>query len=230
MRRDQIVLISREVQPDYLAIGSEPTTETLLTGITFEPGEYLDFVRETAARVDRSSGLRVGSGSGSWEGEEYVERYVREPLLDFLDIHIYPLTNGHTDYVESATRAAAAARAAGKAVVLGETWLYKATPEELRRSLNYQEVYARDIYSFWQPLDIWYIQTICEWARRGELEYASLFWSGFFFAYLDYDEDLARLSFAEQMRRLNEQQAAAIQEGQLSATGQAYQALLHGEN
>ncbi|HET7010498.1 MAG TPA: hypothetical protein VFI11_06955 [Anaerolineales bacterium] len=222
-RRAQLVRIAREVRPDYLSIGSEPGTEMMLTGFSFSVDEHLAFVREASEAVGQTAGVLVGSGSGTWENPEYARRLANEPSLDFIGLHIYPLSNGIHDYLQRAADAAEVARAAGKRIVLGETWLYKATPEELRRGMDYSEIYARDAYRFWEPLDVRYVRLIAGLSRAWGIEYASFFWSGFFFDYLDYDESLPRLGLPALLQRLNREQADSIAAGSWSGTGRAYQ-------
>jgi len=130
------------------------------------------------------------------------------------------------DFVERAAEVAAAARERGMRVVIGEAWLYKATAQEIDQFIPYQDVYARDVYSFWQPLDIRFIEAIVEFALDEQLEYVSFFWCGFFFSYLEYDETIRDLSPVELYLRLNQAQYANIVAGTLTETGRAYQALL----
>jgi hypothetical protein len=225
-RRAQLERIARDIRPDYLSFGSEPGTEAMLTGLTFSVDEYLDFVRGAAEAIDPGLGVRVGAGSGSWEDPAYARRLAGEPALDFIGVHIYPLSNGITDYLERASEAIAMAREAGKQVVLGETWLYKATPEELAGGLAYSAIFARDAYSFWQPLDIRFVETMAGLTRAWGVDYVSFFWSGFFFGYLEHEEGLASLPLPSHLRRLNQEQAANLRAGVFSETGRAYQRLL----
>jgi hypothetical protein len=225
-RLAQLVRVAQEVKPDYLSIGGEPGTEAMLTGFSFSVDEHLTFVQEAAEAIHGSSGVLVGAGSGSWEDPSFGRRMAEEPALDFVGVHVYPLTNGFTDYLERAKDTVEVARAAGKRVVMGEAWLYKATSEELRRGLGYADIYARDAYVFWQPLDVRFVQLMGGLARAWGIEYASFFWSGFFFDYLEYDESLPRLPLPELLHRLNRDQAASLQAGALSDTGRAFQALI----
>jgi hypothetical protein len=228
MRRDQLVRIAREIGPDYLALGHEPATEAMLTGISFTLEDYLRFVREAAVALDDVEGTLIGAGTGTWEDPSYLDAFLSEPSLDFISLHMYPLSNGHTDYWLRAVQVAQEAKASGRGVVIGETWLYKATPDEVARGITYQEAIGRDPYSFWQPLDVRYLQAIAAMADWLDLDYVSLFWSGYFFGYLDYDAALAAIPAPELYRQLNQEQFTGIQSGYLTGTGRAYQALLEG--
>ena len=228
IRHDDLVRIAAEIGPDFLSLGNEPATEAMLTGLSFSLQDYLAFVRETAADVDRSQGTRIGAGTGTWEDPSYLEALTAEPSLDFIGLHLYPLSNGRTDYWLRAIEAAQAAAANGRAVVVGEAWLYKASPEEVAAGMAYQEVLGRDPYGFWQPLDTRFLEAVAGMADHLDLDYVSFFWSGFFFGYLEYDSTPAGLSAPELYQRLNQEQFAGLQAGRLTETGRAYQALLAG--
>jgi hypothetical protein len=228
MRGDQLRLIATELQPDYLSLGNEPSTQMMLTGLRFTIIDFLNFISGVATSIDRSNGILLGAGTGSWEDAAYLERLMEEPSLDFLNIHIYPLSSSHSNYFERAVEAAAAARDRGMMVVIGEAWLYKASAQEIDYLLSYQDVYARDVYSFWQPLDIRFVEAIVEFANFEQLEYVSFFWAGFFFGYLEYDETTRDLTFVELYLQLNQAQYANIVAGSLTDTGRAYQAILGG--
>jgi len=229
-RRAQLERIAREIRPDYLSFGGEPSTEAMLTGFDISVDQHIDFVRDTARAIDRSSGVLVGAGSGSWEDPQFARRLAAEPSLDFLSVHIYPLTNGFTDYLERAAEAAELARSAGKRIVIGESWLYKATPEEVRGGIEFADVYARDAYSFWQPLDARFVDLIAGLSRAWGVGYVSFFWSGFFFDYLEYEDSLAKLPLPDLLQQLHREQAASLEAGRVSDTGREFQAAIGSGN
>jgi hypothetical protein len=226
IRHDDLVRIAAEIGPDYLSLGNEPATEAMLTGLSFSLQDYLAFVRETVADIDRSHGTRIGAGTGTWEDPAYLEAFTAEPGLDFIGLHLYPLSNGRTDYWLRAIEAAQAAEAAGRAVVVGEAWLYKASPDEVAAGIAYQDVFGRDPFSFWQPLDSRYLAAVVGMADWLHFDYVSFFWSGFFFGYLDYNAPLSGLPQTELYQRLNRAQLDGLQAGHLTETGRTYQALL----
>jgi len=223
-KREQLLLIAREVRPDYLAISGEPTTEQKLTGLSLPPAEYAAFAQETAAAIDRSTGILVGAGAGTWEDPAYVQAFVGDASLDFINLHVYPLKSPYDDYLQCAVDWAALARASGKKLVIGESWLYKASPQEVGKP--YQEIFPRDVFSFWEPLDMRFIEAMAGLAHYQGFEYVSLFWANYFFSYLDYDETPRDLSTVELMNRANQAASDSILAGTFSETGQALQQLL----
>jgi hypothetical protein len=223
-KREQLLLIAREVRPDYLSISGEPTTEKMLTGLSLSPAEYAAFAQETADAIDRSSGILVGAGAGTWEDPEYIRGFVADTSLDFINMHVYPLKSPYDDYLQRAVETAELARASGKKLVIGESWLYKASPAEVGKP--YQEIFPRDVFSFWEPLDIRFIEAMAGLAHYQGFEYVSLFWANYLFAYLDYDETSKNLSYVELMNLANQAASDSILAGTFSGTGQALQRLL----
>ena len=224
-RKGEIVRIAREVEPDYLAIGQEPSTEAMLTGLSISPPDYLAFVQGTLSSLDAYPNTRVGAGAGTWENPDYLRGFIEDTDLDFVDLHIYPIVGPRLDYLQVTLDTAALARAKGKRSVIGEAWLYKAFPSEIR-TIHYGDIYARDAFSFWAPLDADFVRMVACLARSQDLDFISFFWSSFFFAYLDYDQTPTDLTHAEQMRALNQAVYANMLGGVFSPTGLAYAELL----
>jgi hypothetical protein len=223
-KREQLLLIASEVRPDYLSISGEPTTEQMLTGLSFSPAEYAAFAQETADAIDRSTGILVGAGAGTWEDPAYIRAFIADTSLDFINMHVYPLRSASADYLLRAVDVAELAKASSKKLVMGESWLYKVSPSDVGKP--YQEIFPRDVFSFWEPLDISFIEAIAGLAHYQGFEYISLFWANYFFSYLDYNETPKNLSPVELMNRANEAASRSILAGTFSGTGQAFQQLL----
>jgi hypothetical protein len=226
-KRDMLVLIASEVRPDYLALSNEPGTEAMLTGLQFTVDEYVQNIEATLAAIDRPEGMLVGAGAGSWEDGAYFDRFVNMLGLDFINIHIYPLVGPRVNYLERVLEQSERARANGKRVIVGEAWLYKTQPSEFA-NLQFQEIYPRDMYCFWSPLDIRFIETLLHLANDQDFEYVSFYWSQYFFAYADYTPDFATLPARQRYTQLNRAVYDNLRSGTFSATGLAVQRLLNG--
>lgn len=228
--QDQLLLIAREVKPDYLTLANEPETEEALTRLKITPTVWSDFIASTLKKIDRSSGLLVGAGTGTWEDPSYIKEIFTMPGLDYIDLHIYPL-NKDGLLLECALDYASEARAAGKRVTISECWLWKASPEELGGGLgDTEKVMNRDVYSFWSPLDSRLMQDIINLADATKMDFVSFFWTRNFFAYLDYDATTHNLTTAEFNRLINQAFISSVQNGKLSSLGQYYQEQLHSRS
>ncbi len=222
-RKQQIRIIAEELAPDYLSIGHEPATEEWLTGFGFTVDEYLAFVTGALSELDRSGGMKVGAGTGSWEDGDYIKRFAEETDLDFINIHIYPVAAvGGVSLLEQAETLAGIARTNNKSAVIGECWLYKTPAAELTRTASKEEVFRRDVYSFWEPLDVLFMKTVAALAREYDIRIVNFFWAQYFFAQLIYDTSYESLAVAELMKEVNAPAWQNIEAGVLSELGKAY--------
>lgn len=224
-RKEQILLIARDIRPDYLSFGAEPETEAMLTGFQITPDIYVAFIEDILSEIDRSSGVLLGAGTGTWENPAFLERISQDTALDFVDLHIYPI-QGAVAYLQRVRDAASSIRAQSKIFIIGEAWLYKASPQEVMQSIAYQEVFTRDVYSFWAPLDTRFIEAVMKIANKEDFEYVSFFWSKYFFAYLDYEETSRDLPPTELVLLSNQAAVENLQAGLLSETGKSFKTLL----
>jgi hypothetical protein len=224
---DQLLLIAEEIKPDYLTLANEPQTEEALTKLTITPTIWSDFIASTLQNIDRSGGLLVGAGTGTWENPNYINELFNMPGLDYIDLHIYPM-NSNAIYFDRALNYALEARAAGKRVTVSESWLWKATPAELGNFLgDTEKIMNRDVYSFWYPLDERFVQDIMNLADATGMDFVSFFWTRNLLSYLDYDSTPHNLTTAEYNRLINQASLANLQKGTLSPLGQYLQQVLN---
>jgi hypothetical protein len=222
-RSAQIARIAAEIGPDYLSMGNEPQTEQMLTGLRFTLDEYLDFLQRAAAAPRGTT--KLGAGTGTWEDPAWSRRIIAEVPLDFLDLHLYPLSNGRTDYVQRLVDLVRAARAASKEVLIGESWLYKLSDAEVQQSHAIATLFARDYYDFWAPLDARFIDVIGRLAAGEGVTYISFFWSKYLFAYLPYTPDAPSRPAQELMRASNQAALEAMRRQSVSPAGEALRRL-----
>jgi hypothetical protein len=227
--QSQLIVIAREIQPDYLTLGNEPLTEEALTKLRIGPAAWGAFIASTAKLIDRSNGMLVGAGTGTWENAAYIQQVLNMPGLDYIDLHLYPLSNDASELtlgLDWATQA----RNNGKRVTVSESWLWKATPVELGQGVggsiglgNTEEIMNRDVYSFWSPLDARYMQDVMNLADAAKMDFVSFFWMRSYFTYLDYDKTPHNLSTIQYNRLMNQAGVSNVQTGTLSDLGQFFQ-------
>lgn len=218
-------LIIDEIQPDYLTVLNEPGTVIHIIPSLSElaqPVKYREVLDYITQGLDRKDVL-IGAGAGSWESTEYI-RQAAASDLDYVDIHIYPLQRG---YFERIFDFIDIAKAGGKRVVIGETWLYKIADSELGQAgVVAVEVFGRDSFSFWSPLDTKYIEVMSQLARYNDVELISFYWgSKHFFAYLDYDQ-YKNTKPGTLLRQSSIEAAQNIVANKLTATGKAYSEII----
>ena len=110
----------------------------------------------------------------------------------------------------------------GKRVVLDEAWLYKVDKPLPNSVAASPEIFRRDVFSFWAPLDQKFLAVIVKSAEVANIEYISPFWTQFFFGYVEYNSNTAQLSFRELSSMANQIASNNIIEDQFTSTGQFY--------
>jgi len=218
------VIIER-MTPEYYTIINEPTTAAAILGRPVTVEECTQHIKLTIESVSSPKTL-MGAGSGTWEKEAYMRAFAEIPGLDFLDMHIYPVATPMSDCLAQAARFADMAISYKKKAVIGECWLYKADIADLTGGPIQPALFARDVFSFWSPLDSAFLASVATMARAKRIEYISPFWSKYLFAYVDYTEELAAKKPGELLRLGDQAAAKNILAGTYSPTGEGYRRLI----
>jgi hypothetical protein len=220
--------VAEELKPDYLTVANEPDTAAGNTGLPLDKLEVaLDEVRFLLSGLKDLglNNIRYGAGFGNWQKDYQVwaQGYSDIPKLDFLNVHIYPADG---DLLDRVLTISDIAKNRGKRLSVHESWLYKWQAEErIENIAAMADIYARDSYSFWQPLDIKFIEILFKLGQIKKFDFISLFWSCFFFTYFDYDE-VKDLPGKTLMKESILNGAEAAREGKLTVTGEAYRKLI----
>lgn len=226
-RRAMIARIVADLHPEYLNIGAEPDTEAALLGMAelLDPHQYTDFVNYLLAGLDRGT-TKVVAGIGSWGDLAYVRRFVNETTLDGLSLHVYPVVGNS---LATAKEIANIARQNGKILILDECWLYKVDTMPASGVAIAPEIFRRDAFSFWSPLDKSFLSAMAEFSKVYDVEYLSPFWANYFFANVEYNSETAGLTYGQLSSRVNQLEYRNIQDGKFTPTGEAYREII-GQN
>jgi hypothetical protein len=216
--------IAQRLRPDYLSIGNEPSAEMQILKIKFTPEDYTRYLADTLRGMKRA-GVLVGAGAGNWDSTDYVRRFARTDL-DYIDIHVYPLASGRENYLDRAVEMARIGRDAGKRVIIGEAWLYKASPRALNRNPTAASVFANDVYSFWAPLDSRFLEALLRMSRAEGVEYVSPFWTKYLFGYLEFGRTGLIFGTPRALsRRADQHMVQELVAGRVTPTAEAYRRL-----
>jgi hypothetical protein len=225
--RAQVALtIARELRPDFLSVVMEPDTEADQTGLPMNtPANSARVVQAVLARLKeaRISGIQVGAGTGTWHPQyEAFTRAYAAAGVDYIDLHVYPVNR---DYLDRAFTMARIARRAGKRVAMSEAWLYKAGSAELTKGFSAVDIFGRDAFSFWEPLDQKFLEVMVRFAHAEGLLFLSPFWTKYFHSYVDYEA--AKSLGPKQLVALSTQAAGkALVAGEFTRTGLTYKSLI----
>jgi len=231
MREKELSLIYREIKPDYLSILTEPETMIRWSHLSFSADELADWIGEVTTRLKStgaSPNTRLGAGAGTWEAEDFVLKFARQPNLDYVDIHLYALNlNGEDMVARLATRIHKVRETRPKMTVkIGETWLYKHGAEEPKGMLR--DAFFRDNFSFWSPLDEQFCKLLLGIAQKENISAVAPYFSQYFFAYYTFrDAESSKLPPWPGSVPLSWNKAIeSIRSHRLSATGEGIKALL----
>ena len=200
-RATMAATIAQYIQPDYLSVANEPDTEAVQTGQSNLniPADAAQMVTGEIAAV-RALNLpnppKLGAGFGTWmvlsgtsSLQNYIDAYVTLPV-DYIDFHIIPVdTVGGDNFLQNALTIASAAAGAGKAVAVGQAWLGKSPAAEQAGGYSVSNIdlqRARQPFSFWQPLDAYYMQMMEDLASYTGMAYLDLYQTFFLAAYQTY--------------------------------------------
>ena len=204
-RASMAATIEQYIQPDFLSVANEPDTEAVQTGQSNlnNPADAAAMVQAEITAVQAYLAAnpsvtppKLGAGFGTWMGlsgtsslGNYISAYVTLPL-DYIDFHVIPVnTVGGDNFLQNALTVASAAATAGKAVAIGQAWLGKASAAEQAGGYSVSDIdvqRARQTFSFWQPLDIYYTQVMEELASYTGMAYFDLYDTWFISAYQTY--------------------------------------------
>lgn len=235
-RAEEAQRILTELAPDALTLINEPDTDNNSFGwvegkALYTPEQWREYVEYAISRFPAHSTL-LGAGAGSWDTDEYVKQLAALPTLDYIDIHIYPARGLFRNYLDNVLVWTDLVRKADptKEITIGEAWLYKADAQEISSlSLNYVELLGRDVYSYWEPLDVAFIELLDQAARAKQISLITPFWTRNFYAYLDY-ESASQMGPLERMSATDVAAFTNMREGKLTRTGQTYRDLMHATN
>jgi fibronectin type 3 domain-containing protein len=186
-RAQTAVTIAQTMQPDYMVVLEEPDTEARMSGQsdanTVSGSSSLLSQILTALQQSGVTGVKVGAGVGTWlpQFDQYIQAYVAQPV-DFIDFHIYPVNDS---FLPNALTIASIAAGAGKPVGMTEAWMWKVRDTELN-VLTSDQIEARNPYSFWAPLDAYFLQTMQNLARHTQMAFLAPSASDYYWAYQDY--------------------------------------------
>jgi fibronectin type 3 domain-containing protein len=213
-RAQTAVTIAQLMLPDYLVVLEEPNTEAYNSNQpnanTLSGSLSLLNTMLTSVQQAGVENMKVGAGTSTAQvnpdAMSFIQEYVTTSV-DFIDFHIYPVNDNN---LPIALEIASTAAAAGKPVAMTECWLWKVLDTELG-VLTDDVIRARDPFSFWAPLDAYFLQTMQSLANSTQMLFLDPFGAEYLFTYLTYDDSTENLSPSA---ILNEEDGASATETQ----------------
>ena len=219
---EMAAVIATDIQPDYLTLFTEPHTQSQNTGLNFTVNAFSTTVGHVARSLNQHR-VRLGAGAGTWDDMAYFRALARIPELDYLDLHIYPIQR---DFVmDRVIQVKSMAKLHHKSVSIGEAWLYKVSEGELGK-ISPVKAFARDVYSFWQPLDIMFLETVINLSHRIQADFSCFFWMKYLYGYLEYNSRSKNLSPQQRINAVDSIAGRNILNNTLAFTGERFKTLI----
>ncbi|MBN2103065.1 T9SS type A sorting domain-containing protein [bacterium] len=181
-KKQMIETIINELKPDYLTIETEPSTQGMNLGLNYTVNDVVEYVQYFLNGLDKK-GTLIGGGAGTWDEIDYIDAIAQLPEIDYIDYHIYPVIQDF--FVDRVFKIDSIATRYQKKLVIGECWLHKADETDLQ-TLPAHVLFARDIFSFWIPLDSLFTECVVKLSHLSKCEVTSLIWATYLFSYMDY--------------------------------------------
>ena len=223
-KRRMVEMVIREIKPDYLTVDNEPLTQQRNTGVPLSVKNFTETIQFVLKDLDRS-GVKMGAGAGTWEAFSYFESLIKDTSLDYIDLHIYPIQRDF--FLDRILRISELAKIHNKKLSVGETWLYKAAEKEfLGLEAVQPQIFARDAYGFWIPLDEKFLEVMVKLSHHLPLEFCSFFWMKYLYGYLEYTAKTKDLTPLQVIKLANWTAYRNIVSDNPSPTGQILQKLI----
>lgn len=227
-RANHALLIAQQLAPDYLSVVQEPDTEAAQTGKPEfgTPSGSASLLTQILLTY-RNGGATgsIGAGVGTWVPgwSDYIRSFT-STSVDFIDIHIYP---SNRNFLQRAITIADMAHAAGKKVGVSECWSHKVADAELG-VLSDSAAFARDMFSFWAPVDSLFLKTMTDFAFSQKVDFLAAFQSRCLRGYVDYTPATAALSSTDLNALAVQIQSVAMQSGTFTSTAHDWESYLVG--
>jgi len=186
-------LIYREIKPDYLTLVNEPEAAIIQAlHLSFSADELANWVGEVTTHL-KSTGASpntlLGAGAVTFESEDFVLKFAQQTNLDYVDIHMYSLKLKGEDQVAKLATLVRKIREArpNMRITIGETWLLKLGAGGPKVT-TYQEIFLRNNFSFWSPLDEQFLTLLMGIAQKENISVVAPFFSQYFFAYYTFGD------------------------------------------
>jgi chitodextrinase len=232
-RAQGALAVAQVLQPDYMVVMEEPFSEAQQTGqtnaSTADGAASLVSQILTALEPVRSS-MQVGAGMATYQPgvQSFVSNFVTLPL-DFIDMHIYAINSlgppVNQNFLQNALTIAGMAQAAGKSVSVTEAWMWKLRDSEWKGqtpTLTASQIRARNPFSFWAPLDSYFVQTLQNLANYTHMLYVAPSGPYYLFAYQPYNTTTANMTPTQILTQESTLTNQAIQAAAYTSTGMSY--------
>ncbi|HEY4789132.1 MAG TPA: hypothetical protein VIH57_23950 [Bacteroidales bacterium] len=228
----EVSMIYCKIKPDYLSLLTEPGLAIIRSlHLSFSSDELANWVGEIATRL-KDSGLSpntlLGAGALTYEPESFVLKFAQQKSLDYIDFHFYSLNIMGADQLTQLSNLIRKIRENRPElkITIGEAWLLKHGKDISKTPI--QEVFFRDNFSFWSPLDQKFLNLMMGMAQKENIAVLVPYFSQYFFSYYTFgNRESGKLPPWPASTKLSWNKAIeAVYSNQLSDTGKTMSSML----
>jgi len=241
-RAQHTLNVATLMQPDYLIVMQEPTSESAQTGqsnLNTVSGavSLVNTVLTTLAPVRGSMKVGAGTCNDQQGYQGFIQSFagvncsssqpcVNPPGPDFIDLHVYPVNSmTNQNFLQNALGIISIAQSAGKPVTMTEAWMWKIRNSEWN-ILPFDNMRARDPFSFWAPLDTYFLQTMVNLANYAQMLFMVPEGPDYLFAYQNFNSTTKAMSPSQILSQETTLASQANQSATYSYTGMNYYNML----
>jgi hypothetical protein len=177
------------IAPDFLTLEMEPQTQelNLFHLIDYSVDSTVALVNYFTSNLHTATTL-LGAGAGTWDNRLFFER-IAATNVDYIDYHVYP---PHANYIDNMVFIIdSLAEAYHKKLVIGESWCYKATNNEMSTITDpvatSAPVYSRDVFDYWVGVDTLFVKAMVLLSQQSKVELVQFHWPNVMFGQLVYN-------------------------------------------
>ena len=229
----EVTLIYKEIKPDYLSILTEPELAIhQQLHLTFSAADLANWAGELAARLKKTGAspkTLLGAGGIIFEPEEFFLTVAKGQSVDYLDMHLYIIKMRGEDQVAKLSgliRKVRETRPDMKCTI-GEAWLFKQGKDGPKATAP--EIFARDNFSFWSPLDTDFLKLLIGVAQKERIAVIVPYFSQYLFSYYTFgDSESGKLPpWPASVKVAWAKALESVHKGELSSTGTALSEVLN---
>jgi hypothetical protein len=232
----EVTLIYEEIKPDYLSILTEPELSIhQQLHLTFSAADLGNWTDEVAARLKKTGAspkTLLGAGGVTFEPEEFFLTVAKGRSVDYLDMHLYIIKMKGEDQLAKLSELIRKVRETRPDMkcAIGEAWLFKQGKDGPKATVP--EIFARDNFSFWSPLDQGFLKMLIGFSQRENISVVVPYFSQYFFAYYTFgDSESASLPPWPASVKVSWGRALErVHKVELSSTGKALSEVLNAGN
>jgi hypothetical protein len=225
--QDQLII--NQIRPDYLEIGVEADTEAYLSGYSQlnTPSGWTGYIEQLLSSLNKGN-TKLVAGAGTWLGVSFLTGFAKDPRLDMISTHVYPIYGNN---LQTLLQIGKVAQQNNKRLVIDEAWEEKVLQPATGHAgtgIGGPSITQQDVFAFWSPIDSDFLKLMARFSETYPVDFFSPFDEEYFFAYLNWTPSLDVHGYFQLRAQLDPMVTQNMASNTLTPTGTAYSQLAQG--